>query len=190
MDPAVSPLDRSPAPSPSPTVEALFVRLRWPHGPACPFCGTAGVYGLEGGRTPRRRFKCAACRRQFTVTKSTILENSRLSLDVWFRAARVLTSLDGPPSVAVLEERLEVGRTAARNLLERVRYAARRQPLRTKLRDPDLRTPSFGHMTSEALLIALLATPAPTQDPRITAGGAPATDTRRRRRVSKKPPSP
>lgn len=165
------------------------MRLRWPQGPVCPFCGAHSIYTLDGGRTPRRRFKCATCRRQFTVTKSTILENSRLSLDVWFRAARLLTSLDAAPSVAVLEDRLQVGRTAARNLLERIRYAARRQPLRSHLDEygPDTRFPSFGHMKSETLLTALLATPAPTHDPRVMVSQDAAPDVRRSHRVSKKP---
>lgn len=167
---------------PLPSIDAVFTRLRWPHGPVCPFCGTADVYALKGGRSSRPRMKCAACRRQFTVTKGTILENSRLSLDTWFRAARLLTAPGDPPSVARLEEHLGIGRTAARNLVNRLRYAARRPPLRSRLQDggsgDDL--PDLSPLTTEGLLGALLSTPAPTLGP----GGE---DTRRPHRVSRRP---
>ena len=168
------------------TVESLFHSLRWPNGPACPFCGHTTVYTLDGVQMSRRRIKCAACRRQFTVTKGTILENSRLSLDIWFRAARRLTRSGTPPHVSELAEDLSIGRTAARNLLERLRYATRHDPLRRMI-DPALDSgphgmPPLTHLSSDRLLKALLKTPPPTQAPIQT-----PTDTRLERRVSKRP---
>lgn len=53
-----------------------FCRLRWPEtdrAPVCPACGCANVYDL----TTRRRFKCAACHRQFSVTSSTIFASRK-----------------------------------------------------------------------------------------------------------------
>ncbi|MCY4579831.1 MAG: transposase, partial [Chloroflexi bacterium] len=48
-----------------------FCRLRWPDtdgAPVCPACGCLDIYDL----TTRRRFKCAACHHQFSVTSGTI----------------------------------------------------------------------------------------------------------------------
>ena len=55
-----------------------FRRLRWPQtdgAPVCPLCGCLDIYDL----TTRRRFKCAACHHQFSVTSGTILASRKLS---------------------------------------------------------------------------------------------------------------
>lgn len=55
-----------------------FCRLRWPEtdgGPVCPECGCIEAYSL----TSRRRFKCTACHRQFSVTSGTIFASRKLS---------------------------------------------------------------------------------------------------------------
>ena len=55
-----------------------FRRLRWPEtdgAPVCPVCGCLDIYDL----TTRRRFKCAACHHQFSVTSGTILASRKLS---------------------------------------------------------------------------------------------------------------
>ena len=56
-----------------------FRRLRWPEKPmgrrVCPVCGCLDIYDL----TTRRRFKCAACHHQFSVTSGTILASRKLS---------------------------------------------------------------------------------------------------------------
>ena len=55
-----------------------FRRLRWPETdgvPVCPVCGCLDIYDL----TTRRRFKCAACHHQFSVTSGTIFASRKLS---------------------------------------------------------------------------------------------------------------
>lgn len=54
-----------------------FRRLRWPEtdgSPVCPVCGCLDAYELAA----RRRFKCAACHRQFSVTSGTIFASRKL----------------------------------------------------------------------------------------------------------------
>lgn len=54
-----------------------FRRLRWPEtegAPVCPICGCLDAYELGA----RRRFKCAACHRQFSVTSGTIFASRKL----------------------------------------------------------------------------------------------------------------
>jgi len=55
-----------------------FCKLRWPAtdgAPVCPFCGGLDAYNI----TTRRRFKCKACLRQFSVTSGTILASRKMS---------------------------------------------------------------------------------------------------------------
>lgn len=55
-----------------------FCRLRWPEtdgAPICPVCECVDIYEL----TTRRRYKCAACYRQFSVTSGTIFASRKLS---------------------------------------------------------------------------------------------------------------
>lgn len=147
--------------------ERLLTALRWPSAPQCPFCRSCGVYALGGTGSGRSRLKCSVCRRQFTVTKSTVLEGTHLPLRLWLRIAEALTAQPAPLSVAVLERDLGLGRTAARNVLARLVYASQRPPLAGLLaRGGDLHRPSFHGLTPHDLLAALLATAAPTDAPR------------------------
>lgn len=57
---------------------ATFRKLRWPQtdGEAvCPHCGGCDAYEI----TTRRRFKCSACGKQFSVTSGTILASRKMS---------------------------------------------------------------------------------------------------------------
>src|SRR5437660_12706559 len=72
-------------------------KLRWPNGPACPFCGGAEVYRLTAkaeSKKPGRNglLKCKYCRRQFTVTVGTIFEASHIPLNKWLMAIHLLCS--------------------------------------------------------------------------------------------------
>ncbi|MGZ8795492.1 MAG: transposase, partial [Gaiellaceae bacterium] len=57
--------------------------IRWPDGPVCPHCGESErkPYFLKNQK--RRLWKCAACRKQFTVTVGTIFESSHIPLNKW-----------------------------------------------------------------------------------------------------------
>ncbi|GJE78651.1 IS1595 family transposase [Methylorubrum suomiense] len=55
-----------------------FKRLRWPETdgePVCPACGCLDHYDIS----TRRRFKCAGCGKQFSVTSGTIFASRKLS---------------------------------------------------------------------------------------------------------------
>lgn len=55
-----------------------FRKLRWPQtdgAPVCPHCGGLDAYEI----TTRRRFKCKACGKQFSVTSGTILASRKMS---------------------------------------------------------------------------------------------------------------
>jgi transposase-like protein len=53
-----------------------FKRIRWVDGiPVCPECGGYETYEI----TTRRKFKCKACRHQFSVTSGTIFHSRKLA---------------------------------------------------------------------------------------------------------------
>ena len=57
---------------------AMFRKLRWPQtdgAPVCPRCGGLDAYEI----TTRRKFKCKACRRQFSVTSCTIFASRKMA---------------------------------------------------------------------------------------------------------------
>ena len=55
-----------------------FCKLRWPStegAPVCPHCGGLDAYTI----TTRRRFKCKACGKQFSVTSGTIFASRKMA---------------------------------------------------------------------------------------------------------------
>lgn len=76
--------------------------IRWPNGIICAHCrSTRKIY-----RVARPYFyKCADCRKEFSVRKNTIFEESRLPLRKWFMASWLVTShRKGIPSTQLARE--------------------------------------------------------------------------------------
>jgi len=57
-------------------------QIRWGNKPECPHCNHNKIYIFKDKRT----FKCADCKRKFTVTVGTVFENTNLPLTKWFMA--------------------------------------------------------------------------------------------------------
>ena len=75
-------------------------KRRWGNTPICPHCGNAQkIYRYKNGKT----FKCANCKKQFSVKTGTIYENSNIPLQKWFIAtyliARSILSKKGISSI-------------------------------------------------------------------------------------------
>lgn len=104
----------------------LLETLRWGDSPTCPLCGGSDVYQVRarsGGRGMHYRWCCRECRRQYTVRKGTVMEQTRIPLQVWCYACwAVCTSKAG---VSPLQIARGTGLTArsARYLLARIRFA-------------------------------------------------------------------
>jgi transposase-like protein len=103
---------------------------RWPDGFACQRCGHASAYALAG----RRRWQCASCRYQVSVTAGTVLHNSKTPLSTWFWAAYLMTTDKRGLSALLLQRQLGIGRyETAWMILHKLRRAmvnAAREPLR------------------------------------------------------------
>jgi transposase-like protein len=117
----------------NPLVAAEYLEsLRWPNGPVCPHCGESErkPYALKS--KTRRLWKCAACRKQYTVTVGTIFEGSHIGLHKWLLAFYLLCSSKKGMSAHQLHRMLGVTYKSAWFMAHRIRYAMQ-QPAFTEL---------------------------------------------------------
>ncbi len=95
-----------------------LVDLKWDGRPKCHHCGNQH---LNYFITTRNIWKCSSCKRQFSVKKNTIFEDSKLPLTVWFKALYYFTSFKRGLSSCQLAKLLEVEQRTAWFLLHRLR---------------------------------------------------------------------
>lgn len=95
----------------------------WKDGkPVCPHCAVIDdCYRFVDGR----RFKCKACKKQFTVTVGTIFEGSHVELQKWFVAVYLLSAHKKGISSHQLARDLGITQKSAWYMLHRLRYAIR-----------------------------------------------------------------
>ena len=79
---------------------------RWPDGFACSRCGYRNAYEL----IRLRRWQCAGCRHQVSLTAGTIFQNTRTPLAVWFWAAYLMTTDKRGVSALLLQRQLGLRR--------------------------------------------------------------------------------
>jgi transposase-like protein len=97
----------------------LLVRLRWPNGVECLRCKGA-VVELA---TAKQLFYCKECDYQFTVTASTIFNDSHLPLTKWFLATLLLCEARKGMSANQVKRTLGVSYKTAWYLCHRIRAA-------------------------------------------------------------------
>ncbi len=114
-------------------VEAML----WADGPVCPHCGVVDkAYRLEGVRTKASKknpegkerhglWKCRECRKQFTVRKGTIFEESHLPLHLWLQAIHLMVSSKKGISSHQLHRVLGITYKSAWFLTHRIRECMR-----------------------------------------------------------------
>jgi transposase-like protein len=98
--------------------------IRWPNGPVCPHCGACDRIGKLNGKAHRPGvYECGHCRDQFTVTVGTVFERSKVSLDKWLFAARLMASSKKGISIKQIERTLGVTYKTAWFMTHRLREA-------------------------------------------------------------------
>jgi transposase-like protein len=108
--------------------------MRWPDGVRCVFpdCPGKTVYRmsiqgktLKSGRIvgPRELFKCKKCRRQFSVTKGTIFEDSKIPLKTWLVVMYRMCSSKKSVSARQIEREFGLSHRAAWFMCHRIRWA-------------------------------------------------------------------
>jgi transposase-like protein len=84
----------------------------------CPHCGSLRSYKFQNGNL----YKCADCRKQFTVTVGTIFEGSHIPLLKWFYAARYNMNFKKGVSSVQLAKELKITQKSCWFMLQRIRY--------------------------------------------------------------------
>lgn len=112
-------------------------QMLWSDGPVCPHCGVVdSAYRLTGVRTkPSKKnpegkerhglWKCRECRKQFTVRKGTIFEESHLPLHLWLQAIHLMVSSKKGISSHQLHRVLGITYKSAWFLTHRIRECMR-----------------------------------------------------------------
>ena len=109
----------------------------WPEGPVCPHCGGVdSAFRLTGVRTkPSKKhpegkerhglWKCRDCRKQFTVRKNTIFEESHIEMYKWLQAIHLMVSSKKGITAHQLHRVLDVTYKTAWFLAHRIRECMR-----------------------------------------------------------------
>lgn len=116
----------------------LIEKMLWKDGVTCPHCNSKTAYRIqakEGSKSGARKglWKCAECRKQFTVTVGTIFEDSRIPLNKWLLAIHLLCSSKKGFSAHQLHRSLGITYKSAWFLAHRIRYAMTQEPMFSKL---------------------------------------------------------
>ena len=74
------------------TAEKWFAEVRWPNGPACPYCGSVNVQSGIKHRTMTHRCRDCPDRRMFSLRTGTAMQSSKLGYQIWAIATYLLTT--------------------------------------------------------------------------------------------------
>jgi transposase-like protein len=99
-----------------------FEAARWPNGPVCPKCGSVKHYSTN----KTGRYRCAGCRKDFTVMTGSVMERSHAKLTQWAAAFHLAASSKKGFSAHQLHRELGCQYNTAWFLHHRVMEAMRR----------------------------------------------------------------
>ena len=117
----------------------LLEELRWPNGPECPHCGHDKAYfltpknpegrrsGPQAKRSIRRVWKCAKCRKQFSVLTGTIFHGTKIPIASWLTVMVLMSASKNGIAAREVERLLGVTAETAWFMLHRLREAMRRE---------------------------------------------------------------
>lgn len=125
----------------------LLEELVWPGGnpPACPHCGAVEKFYFltpkdgtarktrTGSQSQRRVWKCATCRKQFSVLTGTIFHGSKVPVRTWLFVMLEMAASKNGVSAREIERKYELTPKTAWFLLHRIREAMTRGPLASVL---------------------------------------------------------
>ncbi len=105
------------------TAEAWFIARRWPHGIACPHCGSVNVQ--TGARHKTMPFRCREkeCAKRFSAKTGTVMKGSKLGFQVWMVATFLLSTNLKSVSSMKLHRDLSINQRSAWFLAHRLRIA-------------------------------------------------------------------
>ncbi|MCU1465627.1 MAG: putative transposase for insertion sequence element [Actinomycetia bacterium] len=112
--------------------------MRWAGQPVCPHCGSvrehyfltpkaeAGRATRRGKVSERRVWKCAACRRQFSVLTGTVMHSSKIPVKTWLFVIVEICSSKNGVSAREIQRKYELTPKTAWHMLHRLREAMKR----------------------------------------------------------------
>ena len=117
--------------------QKYLAACRWPDGFICLRCGHERCYELVN----QRRYQCAKCRHQISLTSGTILHRTKIPLTHWFWAAYLMTTDKRGVPALLLQRQLGLScYETAWMMLHKLRRAmvnAAREPLRGEVEVDD-----------------------------------------------------
>ena len=97
--------------------------MRWEDGsPVCPKCGAAQGERNHYWLKTQARWKCYACRKQFSVKVGTIFEDSPLDLHIWLTALWMLCNCKNGESSYEIGRATGIAQKSAWFVLQRLRH--------------------------------------------------------------------
>lgn len=98
---------------------AYFETIRFRGGEYCAHCGDKNIYRFSNGK----RFRCSACKKDFTLKTGTIFGESKISLQKWFVAIYLLTTCKKGISSVELAQKVGVTQKTGWFMDHRIRNA-------------------------------------------------------------------
>ena len=106
----------------------LFESMRWPGGkPICPHCKHDEAYTIKSKPGTKNKARpglycCSACRKTFTATVGTVLEDSHLPINKWLMASFLISSSKKGMSAHQIHRMLKISYKAAWFMCHRIRF--------------------------------------------------------------------
>ena len=92
----------------------LLEELVWNYIPKCPHCHSDVVVGnYRSMYDSKIGHRCGDCRLIYSVTKSTIMHNTRIPLVKWFTAIHTIKTLNRKPESTLLSRKLGISPQSA-----------------------------------------------------------------------------
>ena len=116
-------------------------QLRWGDRPSCPHCGSVRTpYFLKpsngssrktrtGSASQRRVWKCADCRKQFSVLTGTLLHGTKIDVRKWVLVMFEMAANRNGMSAREIQRKYDITAEAAWFMAHRLREAMRRDPV-------------------------------------------------------------
>lgn len=105
------------------TCRKFFEQIRFRNGEYCPHCGYTSIYRYKGGK----RYRCAGCKKDFTIKVGTIFGESKIPLRKWFVAIYLLTTCRKGISSVQLAKQVGVTQKTAWFMDHRIRKAMKQE---------------------------------------------------------------
>ena len=101
------------------TCQKYFEQIRFANGEYCPHCNFSKINRFADGK----RFRCAKCKKDFTIKTKTVFGESKISLQKWFIAIYLLTTNKKGISSLNLSKQIGVTQKTAWFMDHRIRKA-------------------------------------------------------------------